>query len=157
MFSQVGNYHYAPPELIISAGYDHTIDWWCLGVLTYHFLVGTTPFSGDTNERTMENIVSSKLNWAALKLAETTVRSAGNTNTNDAENADEEVVAVSNFCYEFIKQLLVHKSSNRLGYRDSTDVINHAFLQDIDFDTLFHGDGPIKVSLTGPADTSYFS
>ena len=25
-------------------GYDHTVDWWALGILLFHFLSGVTPF-----------------------------------------------------------------------------------------------------------------
>jgi serine/threonine protein kinase len=29
-------------------GYDHTVDWWAIGVLLFHFLAGVTPFMGDS-------------------------------------------------------------------------------------------------------------
>ena len=28
----------------MQSGYDHTVDWWALGVLFFHFLAGVTPF-----------------------------------------------------------------------------------------------------------------
>lgn len=56
MHTPVGNYNYAPPEALISAGYDHTIDWWCVGIMFFHFLAGRTPFEADTKEATQDNI-----------------------------------------------------------------------------------------------------
>ena len=29
-------------------GYDHTVDWWALGVLLFHFLAGVTPFMAES-------------------------------------------------------------------------------------------------------------
>ena len=29
-------------------GYDHTVDWWALGILLFHFLSGVTPFMDES-------------------------------------------------------------------------------------------------------------
>ena len=29
-------------------GYDHTVDWWALGILLFHFLAGVTPFMAES-------------------------------------------------------------------------------------------------------------
>lgn len=52
MHTPVGNYNYASPEALIAGGYDHTLDWWCIGIMFFHFLAGRTPFEGDTKEAT---------------------------------------------------------------------------------------------------------
>lgn len=42
--SRVGTDEYMAPELIKGDGYNHTLDWWTLGVLTYELVWGRTPF-----------------------------------------------------------------------------------------------------------------
>lgn len=43
-FVQSANQEYNPPEMISQAGYDKNIDWWCLGILIFEMIFGTTPF-----------------------------------------------------------------------------------------------------------------
>lgn len=51
-----GTLDYLPPEMCDRAYYDHTIDIWSIGVLTYEFLVGTPPFENRDQPSTMKNI-----------------------------------------------------------------------------------------------------
>ena len=45
-----GTIDYLPPEMLKRETYNHSVDLWCLGVLSYEFLVGHPPFeSEDTN------------------------------------------------------------------------------------------------------------
>jgi len=39
-----GTLDYLPPEMVDGKSYDEKVDLWCLGVLTYEFLVGKPPF-----------------------------------------------------------------------------------------------------------------
>lgn len=39
-----GTTEYLPPEMVAKEEYDYRIDYWAIGVLTYEFLVGRTPF-----------------------------------------------------------------------------------------------------------------
>lgn len=39
-----GTVDYIPPEMVNHEQYDHNVDLWCLGVLTYELLVGRPPF-----------------------------------------------------------------------------------------------------------------
>jgi len=46
-----GTIDYLPPEMLNRQTYDFKVDLWCLGVLTYEFLVGRPPFEcTDTNQ-----------------------------------------------------------------------------------------------------------
>ena len=42
-----------PPETILARGYNHTADYWCLGVTMYVILTGRQPFSGPNNSDKM--------------------------------------------------------------------------------------------------------
>ena len=45
---------YLSPSLsqaVMQTGYDHTVDWWAVGVLLFHFLAGVTPFMAESKVR----------------------------------------------------------------------------------------------------------
>lgn len=52
-----GTLDYLPPEMVQHKVYDKSVDLWCLGVLTYEFLVGNPPFEMATMDGTYERIV----------------------------------------------------------------------------------------------------
>lgn len=43
-----GTFEYLAPEIILKKNYDTGVDMWCLGILCYEFLVGSTPFESKT-------------------------------------------------------------------------------------------------------------
>lgn len=51
-----GTLDYLPPEMIEKREHDTTADNWCLGVLTYEFLVGSPPFDSSGSNTTYEKI-----------------------------------------------------------------------------------------------------
>ncbi|KAG9508908.1 Aurora kinase A-A, partial [Fragariocoptes setiger] len=52
-----GTLDYLPPEMVQRRVYDKNVDLWCLGVLTYEFLVGNPPFEMEKFEDTYSRIV----------------------------------------------------------------------------------------------------
>ena len=51
-----GTLDYLPPEMLSRQDYDHSIDIWSIGILTFEFLVGKPPFEGPDQRETMNNI-----------------------------------------------------------------------------------------------------
>lgn len=51
-----GTMDYLPPEMVRHRSYDEKVDHWCLGVLTYEFLVGKPPFEYDDRDETYSAI-----------------------------------------------------------------------------------------------------
>lgn len=58
-----GTLDYLPPEMVLHKSYDQTVDLWCLGVLTYEFLVGRPPFENDDTKQTYSRIVDVKYSF----------------------------------------------------------------------------------------------
>lgn len=52
-----GTLDYLPPEMVQRKVYDKSVDLWCLGVLTYEFLVGSPPFEMESQEETYSRIL----------------------------------------------------------------------------------------------------
>lgn len=53
-----GTLEYLPPEIVEEQGHDTCADIWCLGILLFEMLAGTTPFKASGKEKTMRNIAS---------------------------------------------------------------------------------------------------
>lgn len=51
-----GTLDYLPPEMVLHKVYDSNVDLWCLGVLTYEFLVGSPPFEMESQQDTYDRI-----------------------------------------------------------------------------------------------------
>lgn len=58
-----GTIDYLPPEMLQRNSYDDTVDLWCLGVLTYEFLVGKPPFESKEVRTTYQRIMSVEFSY----------------------------------------------------------------------------------------------
>lgn len=56
--SFVGTEEYVAPEIVLGDGHDFAVDLWCLGVMLYEMLYGTTPFRGPARKDTFYRIVN---------------------------------------------------------------------------------------------------
>jgi serine/threonine protein kinase len=104
----------------IGYGYDHTIDWWAVGVLYFHFITGVTPFASSlSDEQVKFNILERNVNWKALSPH--TPRA----------------------CRDVIDCLLVKDPGSRLGQKGGGEVQSHQNFADIRFDDLLSRPGPL--------------
>ena len=53
-----GTLDYLPPEMVLHEPYDEKVDHWCVGVLTYEFLVGKPPFEHEDTSVTYKRIIA---------------------------------------------------------------------------------------------------
>ena len=54
---------YLPPEMVEQLGHDETADIWCIGVLLFELISGTTPFKGNDIDTVTYNIRTLKITW----------------------------------------------------------------------------------------------
>mmetsp|Transcript_7349 Transcript_7349/g.10923 ORF Transcript_7349/g.10923 Transcript_7349/m.10923 type:complete len:700 (+) Transcript_7349:124-2223(+) len=116
----VGNVNYCAPEVISGCGYDHTVDWWAVGVLYFHFISGVTPFASYLSEEQVKfHILEGIINWNALPKT-----------TPPA-------------CRDLISSLLVKYPDQRLGQKGGKEVQSHCNFKDVDFENLLIKPGPL--------------
>lgn len=82
-----GTLDYLPPEMVLHHPYSDKVDLWCLGVLTYEFLVGRPPFENEDTQKTYRKIINVEYSFPSY---------------------------VSELAQEFIKSLLVKKPTDRM-------------------------------------------
>eukprot|EP00768_Dysnectes_brevis_P004368 gnl/Dysnectes_brevis/3137_a3905_617.p1 GENE.gnl/Dysnectes_brevis/3137_a3905_617~~gnl/Dysnectes_brevis/3137_a3905_617.p1 ORF type:complete len:541 (-),score=172.92 gnl/Dysnectes_brevis/3137_a3905_617:73-1695(-) len=61
--SVVGTPEFMAPEVIRGGGHGSSVDWWCLGVLMFESVYGTTPFVGPTINHTFGRIIDGEFKF----------------------------------------------------------------------------------------------
>merc|ERR1712146_21274 len=56
---------YLAPEIILNKGHAFGADWWCVGILTYECLTGTTPFVSNDPMEGYRKIIKCRVPWPA--------------------------------------------------------------------------------------------
>ncbi|CAB0003274.1 unnamed protein product [Nesidiocoris tenuis] len=55
--TKCGTREYLPPEMVEGKAYNKKVDHWCLGILTFEFCCGRTPFESDNDTQVERNII----------------------------------------------------------------------------------------------------
>mmetsp|Transcript_16004 Transcript_16004/g.23743 ORF Transcript_16004/g.23743 Transcript_16004/m.23743 type:complete len:743 (+) Transcript_16004:413-2641(+) len=132
LYSPVGTSRYVAPEIILSTGHDHRVDWWALGILLFEFLVGRTPFDADNIDGIYNNILMGQIAWP------------------------DEGQLIDACTRDLIERLLAINPQMRLGREGSMSVKNHPYFEGIEWDSLYLQKGPFIPQLSSDEDTSYF-
>lgn len=119
----IGTPDYIAPEIISQVSVKNfTIDWWSLGVMTYQLLIGARPFSGDSIEEVVDNIVNHRLEWPQVGYEEG---------------------MISPEAKDLIEQLLNVDFVNRLGANGADQIKAHPFFNGIDWSNLKKSRPPV--------------
>ncbi|KAK7291357.1 hypothetical protein RIF29_06431 [Crotalaria pallida] len=130
--SAVGTPDYLAPEILLGTGHGYTADWWSVGVILFELLVGLPPFNAEHPQSIFDNILNRKIPWPAVP--------------------DE----MSPEAQDLIDRLLTEDPDQRLGARGASEVKQHVFFKDINWDTLARQKAAFVPASESPLDTSYF-
>ncbi|XP_077243835.1 protein kinase superfamily protein [Tasmannia lanceolata] len=109
--SFVGTHEYVSPEVAAGKSHGNAVDWWAFGVFLYELIYGRTPFSGESNDITLRNIVKKPLSFPG-----------------PVGNGSESLAR------DLISGLLEKDPIRRLGsLRGAADVKTHPFFKGLNF------------------------
>mmetsp|Transcript_8256 Transcript_8256/g.10223 ORF Transcript_8256/g.10223 Transcript_8256/m.10223 type:complete len:307 (-) Transcript_8256:6-926(-) len=131
----VGTPDYIAPEVFLGTQCGPEVDWWALGCILYEFLIGISPFYGDTMEDIFQNILAQKIMWP---------------------EPDDDDYAISDSAKDLIKRLLAFEPSDRLGSGGVQEIKDHPWFEGIDWDNLREQPAVMVPRTTSAFDTSYF-
>ncbi|XP_040956987.1 probable serine/threonine protein kinase IREH1 isoform X5 [Gossypium hirsutum] len=131
--SAVGTPDYLAPEILLGTGHGATADWWSVGVILFELIVGIPPFNAEHPQTIFDNILNRKIPWPRVP---------------------EEM---SLEAQDLIDRLLTEDPHQRLGARGASEVKQHVFFKDINWDTLARQKAAFVPSSESALDTSYFT
>ncbi|XP_077232845.1 putative serine/threonine protein kinase IREH1 isoform X3 [Tasmannia lanceolata] len=131
--SAVGTPDYLAPEILLGTGHGTTADWWSVGVILFELIVGIPPFNAEHPQKIFDNILNRKIPWPRVP----------------GEMSPE--------AQNLIDKLLTEDPSQRLGARGTSQVKQHLFFKDINWDTLARQKAAFVPASDNALDTSYFT
>ncbi|KAL8474451.1 hypothetical protein ACS0TY_031065 [Phlomoides rotata] len=131
--SAVGTPDYLAPEILLGTGHGFTADWWSVGVILFELIVGIPPFNAEHPQKIFDNILNRKIPWPPVP--------------------DE----MSLEAHDLIDQLLTEDPDQRLGAKGASEVKQHPYFRDINWDTLARQKAAFVPASEGAMDTSYFT
>lgn len=63
MLTITGTLYYRAPEMFMGGGYNEKVDIWSTGIMIYKLITGRTPFQSEYHSSTINNILTSKLEF----------------------------------------------------------------------------------------------
>ncbi|GAB4850525.1 Probable serine/threonine protein kinase ireh1 [Ancistrocladus abbreviatus] len=131
--SAVGTPDYLAPEILLGTGHGATADWWSVGVILFELIVGIPPFNAEHPQIIFDNILNRNIPWPRVP---------------------EEM---SPEAQDLIDKLLTEDPTQRLGARGASEVKQHPFFRDINWDTLARQKAAFVPASESAFDTSYFT
>ncbi|KAG6675933.1 hypothetical protein I3842_15G129800 [Carya illinoinensis] len=131
--SAVGTPDYLAPEILLGTGHGATADWWSVGVILFELIVGIPPFNAEHPQTIFDNILNRNIPWPRVP--------------------DE----MSPEAQDLIDRLLTEDPHQRLGDRGASEVKQHVFFKNINWDTLARQKAAFVPSSESALDTSYFT
>lgn len=151
----VGTTNYIAPEVFLGTGYDHTCDWWSLGVILFECIYGYPPFCSKTQQQSKQKI----LNWKrALFFPDEPPCSSECRDLMSKLLCEPQRRLGSGFkkahSYDNSTSGIVKRMMQKDG--DADDIKSHPWFAGIDWDSLHQSPAPFVPDLENIADASYF-
>ncbi|KAI4326286.1 hypothetical protein MLD38_031615 [Melastoma candidum] len=131
--SAVGTPDYLAPEILLGTGHGTTADWWSVGVILFELIVGIPPFNAEHPQTIFDNILNRNIPWPRVP-----------------EDMSHEA-------QDLIDRLLTEDPHQRLGAEGASEVKEHAFFKDINWDTLARQKAAFVPTSESAFDTTYFT
>ncbi|KAH9763390.1 putative serine/threonine protein kinase IREH1 [Citrus sinensis] len=131
--SAVGTPDYLAPEILLGTGHGTTADWWSVGIILFELIVGIPPFNAEHPQQIFDNILNRKIPWPRVP---------------------EEM---SPEAHDLIDRFLTEDPHQRLGSGGASEVKQHVFFKDINWDTLARQKAAFVPTSESALDTSYFT
>ncbi|CAG8735691.1 7002_t:CDS:2, partial [Acaulospora morrowiae] len=154
-FSVVGTNNYMAPEILRGAGYDHSCDWWSLGVIIFEMLYGFPPFCSKSRHTTRMKIINwrTSLKFPSRPRVSREVQDLIEHLICEKEDRLGSGGLASNRPNKLYMANRKNASSN-LG--DASGIKSHPWFKDIDWDNLHKSTPPFVPRLKDETDTRYF-
>ncbi|KAL8132778.1 hypothetical protein AgCh_008311 [Apium graveolens] len=131
--SAVGTPDYLAPEILLGTGHGTSADWWSVGVILFELIVGIPPFNAEHPQIIFDNILNRNIPWPQVP-----------------EEMSPEAA-------DLVDRLLTEDPNQRLGAGGASEVKQHPFFKDINWDTLARQKAAFVPASESPMDTSYFT
>jgi serine/threonine protein kinase len=128
-----GTAEYLAPEILLEKGYDRSVDWWSLGVLTFESLTGFSPLKAGKNSRTEYTDYAKKIDLTPYHFWSKEARS-------------------------LISGLLEIDPKKRLGAKSAEEVKSHPFFQNVNWKDMLEKKvkPPLTPYVNDEQDLGYF-
>ncbi|KAI7751301.1 hypothetical protein M8C21_002861 [Ambrosia artemisiifolia] len=156
--SAVGTPDYLAPEILLGTGHGMSADWWSVGVILFELIVGIPPFNAEHPQglrllagpgvKGQQAVVLFR--WGNWQLIFDNILNRNIPWPMVPEEMSPEAA-------DLIDQLLTEDPNQRLGARGSTEVKQHPFFRDINWDTLARQKAAFVPASESALDTSYFT
>uniref|UniRef100_A0A6B2L619 non-specific serine/threonine protein kinase n=1 Tax=Arcella intermedia TaxID=1963864 RepID=A0A6B2L619_9EUKA len=133
-YSVVGSPEYMAIEILEEVGYNHTVDYWSLGIILYELFWGVTPFGGDSVDETFQKLTC----WKEYVVP-----------PEPLEDEEEEISAEA---WDII-QRMVCEPEKRLGGGGVEEIKKHPFFDGFDWDHVCEMEPPFVPEVTFPFPT----
>ena len=129
-----GDEYCAPEMLLNSEGYNHSVDYWSLGINAFTLLTGSYPFCSHESEGIGLTIQKSIIIDDLPDINET------------RKTKNPHLEKISKAGCDFVNELLRKYPKERLGSRNSEKIKEHSFYREINWAQLENGkiEPPIK-------------
>ena len=106
-----GTMKYIAPETISGKKYNHMVDWWSLGIITFRMLTGKLPYPTEINKNIPYFIINHKLPTDKDKF--------------------------SPQAFDFLSRVLERDPKKRLGVKGVEEIKGHSFFKGINWNKLY--------------------
>ncbi|KAL9255188.1 putative serine/threonine protein kinase IREH1 [Drosera capensis] len=155
--SAVGTPDYLAPEILLGMGHGATADWWSVGVILFELIVGIPPFNAEHPQQSNDSCLLQKHktlpSFCNLHVIPMIFDNILNKDIPWPRVPEE----MSWEAYDIIDKLLTEDPNQRLGAKGASQVKQHPFFRDINWDTLARQKAAFVPASESALDTSYFT